>query len=434
MTTNITEKSVYHKAHKALTKRAGKKYKSTPFAIAALKHANETQSHRLKEIAAIYQCGRLLEVINGTATGKYCRSKYCVLCTTHRAMARLQKYSQAIQNLQNPTFITLTMPNCDVEQLPQAHKQFKQFWNEITKHYYKYKTPLQGLWKFEETINTKTQTVHPHMHILMSGNIKMKTIIPNRANQRDWKQLTKVYNPDKYTGKYLPFINERKKYRPGDRCKLHWTNEIIEAWLQRMPTANRHAQNAKPIGNNALDDKIKMNTIEMLKYTIKPFIPDKSEMTKAIHKNGKIYHDFNEVYVKISVRIMELMHQKRGFTTFGGFAKDEDHKTEQQITEEENQQMANKATIKGLPIEDTQLTLENNRRYVDTKTGEIIAEYIPTKNQQKTFQVLTNHETEEYLQQITENTLDRIISAENNYRKRQVSKADTQKEIIEKTE
>lgn len=393
-----------------LGKRAKKKYRNRPVNAALLEYANTTGSYKTGEIVRMWNCSRYLTVTNGIATGHYCHSKHCPVCNTILAMNRLEKYQDEIATMVNPTFITLTIPNVNVEELAKANERIKNTWRRIYKILHQQGRAIKGMWRFEQTINVKTQTVHPHIHLIIDGEVNTNMIHYSQATEDHKKHMIKVWNT--ITGekrKSLQSVGYNNKYKEGDRCSLWYTNDIKEMWLNHIENAELWAQKVTPVGKIALDETNKFNALEMFKYSIKGFECNIKEIAKRCSSNieTEIYKMFNEVYIPIYARSMELMHKQRGFGTFGGFGKHDEEKTDTSIEEQENEEIDLKANIKGLPIDDTTLELNENK-YIDQNTGEIIAEYKITKKEYYKNELLTSHKTDKEIDNLYKQVNDKL--------------------------
>jgi plasmid rolling circle replication initiator protein Rep len=104
-----------------------------------------------------------------TLTGKYCGNRWCLVCNRIRTAKLMNKYYQFFSDIKTAHFLTLTIPNCLGDMLPiEIDNMLKTFGN-ITHKVAKTKFKLPGLRKIECTYNNKTDTFHPHLHIITSN-------------------------------------------------------------------------------------------------------------------------------------------------------------------------------------------------------------------------------------------------------------------------
>lgn len=120
---------------------------------------------------AYSKCGEYITIDeNGYITQScFCRSRYCPICNY---VASEAKYAQIINTIQtlpyNFIFVTATVKNCNVNDLEKTlvslSSAFKRYAN---------RKPMKGISKgyfraTEITYNAKTNTFHPHIHMLVA--------------------------------------------------------------------------------------------------------------------------------------------------------------------------------------------------------------------------------------------------------------------------
>jgi hypothetical protein len=426
MSTNVGEfPNTHHTGVEKLSKRAKIKYRSSARDAMLIDIANRKNSTRLKEAIGIWNCGRYTTVSNGVATGKYCHSKYCTLCSKMKAMSRLDKYSPELKAMNNGVFITLTLPNVESGLIAGAQIYTKKIWKKINDTLLQRGIKIKGMWSMETTINVESKKVHPHIHMIVDGDINARMIRPD--------ELTETDNRNKYfrvcnavrgeARKLLPFVNNgSSRYREGDHTKLMWTNDIIELWLKHVEDADRRAQNAKPlIADRLINSEVwtegKYNALEMFKYSVKGFECNIKKLASMDRDkvDKTVYETFKDVYIPMLLEVMELTVRMRNFQTFGGFGKVYEGKEIEQIDQEETEEIELKATIRGMEIDDTTLKLIK-AAYVDTNTGEVVAEHEATVSEIKKIEVLTDRRSEGEIQQIVERGEAKIMNIDKGYK------------------
>lgn len=424
--TNIREfQNSHQEGVKKLQKRAKTKYKSSARDAMLIDIANKTNSTRLNEAVSMWNCGRIATVENGKATGRYCHSKYCPLCSKMKAMNRVEKYSPELQEMNNPVFITLTLPNVEAGLIAGAQKYMVNTWRKIYKNLHQKGVRVKGMWSMETTINVETKTVHPHIHMIVEGDINTMMIRPDELTEEDSRnkyfRVSNTVSGDRR--KSLQYVsNENTKYREGDHTKVRWTNDIIELWLQFVEDADERAQHAKPlIADRLINCEVwtegKYNALEMFKYSVKGYecnIKKLAGMDKA-NADKTVYETFREIYIPMLLEVMEKTTRLRNFQTFGGFGKSDEGKAVEQVEQEEAEEIELKATIRGIEIDNTTLTLVK-AAYIDTATGEIIAEHKATWSETQKIEVLTDRRSEGELQQIVERGEKKLMEIKKGYK------------------
>ena len=158
-------------------------------------------------------------------TGKFCNTRVCNVCNRIRTAKLMSSYIKQMVNFEKIEFTTLTVPNCHAKDLENTIKEMYRTWIKIVDVYKKRGQHISGIRKLEITYNWRTDTYHPHFHI-----------------------LSDVDNGE----------------------------EFIAEWLKRNPTANRKGQDTRNADQNSLN--------EIFKYTTKVLFKDKKST-----KNFTVY-------------------------------------------------------------------------------------------------------------------------------------------------
>lgn len=178
-----------------------------------------------KTYVNFYHCiHSLREDANGKIYSTYCKTKMCPNCNRMKMAKNIRMYAQPLAELDQTTFVTLTVKNPTAENLPlvltQMQNTFRLIYNQTKKAKYK-KTfsPFRGFKKLEvHPAKNGNGTFHPHFHIVV-----------NDLQQADW---------------------------------------LIQQWLKHFPTADAQAQHrVLAYGENP--------TLEAFKYATKPIISSK---------------------------------------------------------------------------------------------------------------------------------------------------------------
>jgi plasmid rolling circle replication initiator protein Rep len=145
-------------------------------------------------------CSYSLVQNGSTFTARYCKQRWCRICNRIRTGKLMHGYSDAISAMQNPQFVTLTIPNVPGEQLRETIKAMLSNIRKIQDLRRKNKQPLlRAIRKLECTYNPDRNDFHPHMHLIVE-NLE-------QANQLKLAWLDR--NPDAL--EYLQDIREADK-------------------------------------------------------------------------------------------------------------------------------------------------------------------------------------------------------------------------------
>lgn len=147
-----------------------------------------------KHAVRYYNCGTQIELQNGTIkNANFCRDRFCPMCAWRRskklahqntvvydAIKRETAQEKDLHKKNRMLFLTLTVPNVPLSALGQIVRQMSAGWNRFRNNRAVKKQPIVGFCrKFEVTYNAKTNTYHPHYHVLL-------TIRGWSANQQQW--------------------------------------------------------------------------------------------------------------------------------------------------------------------------------------------------------------------------------------------------------
>lgn len=109
-------------------------------------------------------------------TANFCRDRLCPMCSwrrTYKIYSQISRIMDVIENDYVFLFLTLTVPNCSADELPQLIDELQDGWHNLI-HYKRFKTSVKGFFRaLEVTRNTdKTSpsynTYHPHFHTILA--------------------------------------------------------------------------------------------------------------------------------------------------------------------------------------------------------------------------------------------------------------------------
>lgn len=207
-------KSAKFDAKANFSKRARVKYLTTAL---TLRLASLDDSKLTKSYWNTFYCSSILQKKGGELTGKYCKNRWCLVCSRIRTAQLIKQYLPLLRSWTEKQFVTLTVPNCSGDELAATIEQMKAVFNRIREQLKKQHqrgqraAPLEALRKLECTFNPRRRDFHPHFHLIV----------------RD----------------------------------LATANELRLLWLQHFPAASWDGQDVKPA-----DDK---SVLELFKYFTK---------------------------------------------------------------------------------------------------------------------------------------------------------------------
>lgn len=175
-------------------------------------------------------------------SAQFCRCRHCTICQWRRSLmwtARFLKAFPAIlRDYPNTRFIflTLTIRNCDIEELRSKLDWMNQSWKRMS---HRKQFPAIGFARSTEVTRGKDDSTHPHFHVLLMvdpGYFAGK----NYLSQQDWTELWRSCLQIEYT----PIVHV-KAVKPNRR------------WL-----ANNQDVSA--------ERKLASAVVETFKYSVKP--------------------------------------------------------------------------------------------------------------------------------------------------------------------
>ena len=139
----------------------------------------------------------------------FCRVRLCPMCQWRRAIKCYCQMEKVIDYLKGKgyqfLFLTLTMRNCEPEDLSGTITHILESFNRLTK-YKRFGDAIKGYYRgCEVTHNVKEDTYHPHLHTILAvrpGYFKHKEYIPQSEWRELWKRALRV--------DYLPSVDVRR--------------------------------------------------------------------------------------------------------------------------------------------------------------------------------------------------------------------------------
>jgi Replication protein len=152
-----------------LLKRARSKWWTNQLAF-ALKYSVDESDILYKMYSHSINCCTILSQNGSKITSRFCNTRLCNVCNRIRTAKMMNGYVSQMAKFKNIEFITLTIPNCKAEELEEKIEEMYNVFVKIKRILKLKGIELNGLRKLETTYNARTDTYHPHYHMLMEGN------------------------------------------------------------------------------------------------------------------------------------------------------------------------------------------------------------------------------------------------------------------------
>jgi len=202
---------------KTYKKRARAKYLSRGLVLELVK----LNSSLKKSYWNTFHCSNVILQDGQKLTTTYCNNRWCIVCNRIRTAKLIKGYLPELKKMEDPQFVTLTIPNMSGEDLESSINKMTKELIKIKNLFYQRRTfQINGVRKIECTHNEATDLYHPHFHIVLDGED----------------------------------VGEA----------------LIQEWLSRFPEANRGAQDIRKADENSM--------IELFKYTTK--LTTKNKVTR----------------------------------------------------------------------------------------------------------------------------------------------------------
>jgi len=151
------------------------------FTTGYVRHLADLDSPLKKAYNNTLYCATELKQDGDKITAKYCKNRWCMVCNRIRVGKCINGYMPELKKLQDPQFVTLTIPNVKAAELRLAIRSMKLAWNAIYKKLHrqlqKMKIKFIGIQKLECTYNADQDNYHPHFHFIIEGKVIAQTIV-----------------------------------------------------------------------------------------------------------------------------------------------------------------------------------------------------------------------------------------------------------------
>jgi plasmid rolling circle replication initiator protein Rep len=131
---------------------------------------------RIRDCSQILKFGMQANIDTGELALKlreaqFCRVRNCPVCQWRRSLMWQGRFIKALPQIEKdyPTarwmFLTLTVPNCPVEELRETIQEMNRAWQRLIKR--KRFKPVLGFIRTTEVTHGRNDTAHPHFHVLL---------------------------------------------------------------------------------------------------------------------------------------------------------------------------------------------------------------------------------------------------------------------------
>jgi hypothetical protein len=173
--------------------RGKRKQVTQALAIKLVIVAQQKRNKKLvKQFRNSYYCQNGITTHNGKIHGKYCKTRFCTICSSNRKANLINKLAPVIEKWEDSQMVTLTVANCKAQYLKRKiNKMYAVFKSITEKHYKRYQRgkgfKLVGIRSLECTFNPLRRDYHPHFHMIVP-NLQIANTIT-----QDWLKAWGVH-------------------------------------------------------------------------------------------------------------------------------------------------------------------------------------------------------------------------------------------------
>jgi len=224
---------------KSLEKRAKSKYVTNAYLYKLI----DLDSSLKKSYWNTFHCSSVLIQNQKKITSTFCNNRWCITCNRIRTAKLINGYKPEFEQLDNPYFVTLTIPNVNdvdlVNTIDAMLLNFRKLTNYIGKRSRLGKMDkLLAIRKLEVTYNDVNDSYHPHFHIIVNGKENAEYIrkqwLSIYTDARIWAQdirkadINSMIELFKYTTKIIT-----KSKKQGISIHVHALDIIFIALRKR---------------------------------------------------------------------------------------------------------------------------------------------------------------------------------------------------------
>jgi len=224
---------------KSLKKRAKSKYITNAFLYKLI----DLNSPLKKSYWNTFHCSSVLIQNSKKITSTFCNNRWCITCNRIRTAKLINGYKPEFEKLDNPYFVTLTIPNVNGVDLSNTIDSMLMNFRRITNYIGKRSrlgkmAKLSAIRKLEVTYNDVNDSYHPHFHIIVNGKENAEYIrkqwLAMYTDARIWAQdirkadINSMIELFKYTTKIIT-----KTKQQGVSIHVHALDIIFQALRKR---------------------------------------------------------------------------------------------------------------------------------------------------------------------------------------------------------
>ena len=227
--------------NKVLNGRAKRKIISQKMALSLIAIAEKKgQPEKVKAFWNTYYCQNRLITHDGRYHGKYCKNRFCTLCSSIRKAEIINKYYPVLKTWPEPYFVTLTVKAYPLKSLRTMLKGVIKAFRQISGNYRKMNQRgkgirLTGIKSLECNFNPVKRTYNPHLHVIVPNKETAEILIkewlakwtPRHAlrQSQDYRPIrnlaTALIETIKYGSKIFTEPDVNKKANSSNNGKIH---------------------------------------------------------------------------------------------------------------------------------------------------------------------------------------------------------------------
>jgi hypothetical protein len=218
-------------------------------------------------------CNTMMQEGRKITSPMYCGYRWCNTCNRIRTGKLINGYMPILKMMNEPYFVTLTIPNVKDKELRAALSGMIQTSKNVMLSLKRLKMPVNGIRKIECTYNAKEDTYHPHLHFIVNG----KNVAENIVN----KWIERYSYADRKGQDYRAVNTLDENEVNGMKELFKYTTKIItkvqnEGYLIYLSAIDRIFRSMKgmrtfqPIGNiKKVDDEL--TNLDSQEYDVEPY-------------------------------------------------------------------------------------------------------------------------------------------------------------------
>jgi plasmid rolling circle replication initiator protein Rep len=196
-----------------LYKPTKKKHKTELLATIFFINNNVKKSSRVQNCATYLEFKHFTDNTTKLHTANFCKLRLCPMCSWRLALKRIANLSAVTTIAKSQKyellFLTLTTRNVVASELKAEIKRQSEAWRNLVRYSKEYQKSVHGYFRcLEITYNKKTDTYHPHLHIILAVKSHYFKVSEYYINQQRWQELWQHY----LKIDYCAIVDIRKAY------------------------------------------------------------------------------------------------------------------------------------------------------------------------------------------------------------------------------